>query len=235
MQKIGQLMSGYGAVIAGLAMVTACATQDEPGARREPIAEVALDHGGVVQFFEIKPGAIDIAQTGPIGAPDVTNTGLSAVALYQRLAPGRDVPPALVEAQQRVNLARASKPPHTAKPTAELAKPIANANDTVFEDKYCVGSWDIIHCVVDRETGYFWEYSSTDTARCTASVDTGKVTFHMLVEGEEIWSRDLIPGSDTATASHSYDSGLFNDDVRCEVHNVDSGDQFDAAFRFNIN
>lgn len=236
MQKIGQLMSGYGAVIAGLAMVTACAGQDEPGAaRREPIAEVAIDNGGVVQFFETKPGAIQIVQSAPIGAPDVTNTGLSAVALYQRLAPGRDVPPALAEAQQRVNLARASKPPHTAKPTAELDKPIANlANNTTFENTYCVGSWDVIHCVVDRTTGYFWEYSSTDAARCTVSVDTGVVTLHLLEDGDEIWTRDLFAGSSGATTTVSFDSGTFNDDLRCEVHNVGSGDRFDAAFRFNI-
>jgi hypothetical protein len=61
--------------------------------------------------------------------------------------------------------------------------------------------------VVDRTTGYFWEYGSTDTARCTVSVDTGTVTFHLLEDGDEIWSRDLIAGSDGATTSVSFDSG----------------------------
>jgi hypothetical protein len=98
-----------------------------------------------------------------------------------------------------------------------------------------VGSWDVIHCVVDRTTGYFWEYGSTDTARCTVSVDTGVVTFHLLEDGDEIWTRDLFAGSDGATTTVSFDSGTFNDDLRCEVHNVGSGDRFDAAFRFNIN
>jgi hypothetical protein len=236
MQKIGQFMSGYGAVFAGLAMVAACTGQDEPAAaRREPIAEVALDQGAV-QFFEAKPGAIMIVQSTPAGAPDVTNTGLSAVALYQRLAPGRGVPPALAEAQQRVDLARASKPAHTAKPTAELDRPVASfANNTTFENTFCVGSWDVIHCVVDRTTGYFWEYGSTDAARCTVSVDTGAVNFHLLEDGDEIWSRDLIAGADNATTTVGFDSGTFNDDLRCEVHNVGTGDRFDAAFRFNIN
>jgi hypothetical protein len=236
MQKFGQWMSGYGAVVAGVAMMTACAGQSEPGAAsRAPIAEVALDNGGNVQFFETKPGTIQIVQSAPIGAPDVTNAGLSALALYQQLAPGRAAPAALVEAQQRVNLARASQPAHTAKPAAELDRPVANlANNTTFENTFCVGSWDVIHCVVDRTSGYFWEYSSTDAARCTVSVDTGVVTFHLLEDGDEIWTRDLFAGSDGATTTVSFDSGTFNDDLRCEVRNVGSGDRFDAAFRFNI-
>ena len=53
------------------------------------------------------------------------------------------------------------------------------ANNATFENTFCVGSWDVIHCVVDRTTGYFWEYSSTDAARCTVSVDTGAVKFYL--------------------------------------------------------
>jgi hypothetical protein len=126
---------------------------------------------------------------------------------------------------------RASKPPHTARPTAELEKPVSNlANNTIFQNTYCMGPWAIIHCVVDRTTGYFAEDSNADTAACTVSVDTGAVTFRLLVEGDAVWSLNLFAGD---TASVSFDSGLFNDDLRCEVRNVGSGDRFDAAFRFN--
>ena len=33
----------------------------------------------------------------------------------------------------------------------------------------------------------------------------------------------------------TYDSGLFNDQVRCEATNVGASDRYDLGFRFNIN
>src|SRR6185503_11032902 len=132
-----------------------------------PLAELALDDGSVVQFFEASPGAIVIVQEAPKGVPDVTSSGLSAMALYERLAPGERVPSALVDAQARVELAHASRPRRTLVrgPEASLT------NNTTFQNSYCSGSWDVIHCRIDRNSNFWAQYSSTDAAACTVSSD----------------------------------------------------------------
>lgn len=229
MQKLGEWLNGRGVVVAGLVMATACAGQepsDEAG--REPLAELALDDGSMVQFFEASPGAIVIVQEAPKGVRDVTSSGLSAAALYARLAPGEGVPAALVEAQARVELAHASRPPRmTARgPEASLT------NNTTFENTYCSGSWDVIHCRLDRNSGFWAQYNSTDAAACTVSTDVGTVTLRLLVEGDLEISRDVLAGH---TITATYDSGLFNDQVRCEATNVGASDRYDLGFRFNIN
>src|SRR5204863_9365094 len=133
----GEWLKGRSVVVAGLMMATACAAQ-EPGdeAGREPLAELALDDGSVVQFYETSPGAIVIVQEAPKGVADVTSSGVSALALYQRLAPGDDVPVALVEAQARVELAHASRAPRETKGGTGASL----ANNTTFENSFCSGS-----------------------------------------------------------------------------------------------
>jgi hypothetical protein len=226
--KIGEWLNGRGAVVAGLMMATACVGQEPGDAGREPLAELALDDGSVVQFFEASPGAIVIVQEAPKGVADVTSSGLSAMALYERLAPGERVPVALVEAQARVDVAHASRPRRTLVrgPEASLT------NNTTFQNSYCSGSWDVIHCRIDRNSEFWAQYSSTDAAACTVSSDVGTTTLRMLVEDELEISRDVLAGH---TITATYDSGLFNDKVRCETINVGASDRYDLGFRFNIN
>jgi hypothetical protein len=149
------------------------------------------------------------------------------VGLYERLAPGEGVPQALVEAQARAELARASRPPRTSKPPVQEL-----ANNTTFQNTYCSGSWDVIHCRLDRTSGFWAQYNSTDEARCTVSSDVGTVTLRLLVEGDLEISRDVLAGY---TITAAYDSGIWNDQVRCEATNVGSSDRYDLGFRFNIN
>jgi hypothetical protein len=229
MQKHGEWLKGLIVLVAGLVMATACAGQ-EPGDEtgREPLAELVLDDGSLVQFMEASPGAIMIVQEAPTGVQDVTSSGLSAVALYERLAPGEGVPVVLVEAQARVELAHASRPPHVTKRGTEASL----TNNTTFENTYCSGSWDVIHCRLDRNSGFWAQYNSTDAAACTVSSDVGTITLRLLVEGDLEISRDVLAGH---TITATYDSGLFNDQVRCETINVGSTDRYDLGFRFNIN
>lgn len=229
MKNLGEWLKGRSVVVAGLVMAAGCTAQEPADdAGRDPLAELALDDGSIVQFLETSPGAIVIVQEAPKGVRDVTSSGLSAVALYERLAPGEGVPVALVEAQARVEIAHASRPPRTLDrgPTASLA------NNTTFENSFCSGSWDVIHCRIDRNSGFWAEYTSTDAAACTVSSDVGTVTLRLLVEGDLEISRDVLAGH---TITATYDSGLFNDDVRCEATNVGSSDRYDLGFRFNIN
>jgi hypothetical protein len=209
-------------------MATACAGQPGDEAGREALAELALDDGSLVQFYETSPGAIVIVQEAPKGVADVTSSSVSALALYQRLAPGEDVPVALVEAQARVELAHASRAPRDTKRGTEASL----TNNTTFENSFCSGGWDVVHCRTDRNSGFWAEYSSTDAAACTVSSDVGTVTLRLLVEGDLEISRDVLAGH---TITATYDSGLFNDDVRCEATNVGSSDRYDLGFRFNIN
>lgn len=229
MQKRNEWLKGRVVVVAGLVMATACASQD-PGdeAGREPLAELVLDDGSLVQFFEASPGAIMIVQEAPKGVTDVTSSGLSAVALYERLAPGGGVPVALAEAQARAELAHAGRPPRETKRGTEASL----TNNTTFENTYCSGSWDVIHCRLDRNSGFWAQYNSTDAAACTVSSDVGTITLRLLVEGDLEISRDVLAGH---TITATYDSGLFNDQVRCEATNAGSSDRYDLGFRFNIN
>jgi hypothetical protein len=229
MWKLDEWMKRGGVAVAGLVMATACAAQ-EPADRAEPapIAEAVTEDGSLVQFFEPKPGAILITQDIAPGAKDVTNTAPSALALYQRLAPGQAIPVALVEAQARVEIARAGKRPI---PTRK-ADTLSFANNDDFYEQFCSDdAWDVIHCALDHTGTYRITKSSTDYASCTASVDSGAVTFRLLVEGEVEFSRDLFaPDGKTFRK----DSGLWNDEMTCEVING-VGDRYDAGYRFTIN
>src|SRR5262245_59118753 len=110
MWKLDTWMKRGGVAVAGLVMATACAAQEPADeAERAPIAEAVTEDGSLVQFFEPKPGAILISQDIAPGSKDVTNTAPSALALYERLAPGQAIPVALVQAQARVEIARAGK------------------------------------------------------------------------------------------------------------------------------
>jgi hypothetical protein len=228
MQKRSEWMNGRNAMVVGLVLASACGVDgsaDQPAPA--PIAQVALDNGGVVEFYEASPGALVIVQEAPRGAADVTGTAASAVALYEQLAPGEAVPPALVAAQARAVSAHASRPARASKPAVQQL-----ANNATFSSTYCSGSWDVIHCRLDRNSGFWAQYNSTDAARCTVSSDVGTVTLRMLVDGDLEISRDVLAGH---TITASYDSGLFNDQVRCEATNVNSTDRYDLGFRFNIN
>lgn len=226
MQKRSEWMKGRSVLVAGLVLASACGVGSEEPSERGAIAQVVLEDGGVVEFYEASPGALVIVQEAPTGAADLTNTGLSAVRLYERLAPGERVPQALVEAQARADAARASRPRTSEPPVQQLA------NNTTFENTYCSGSWDVIHCRVDRNSGFWAQYNSTDAARCTVSSDVGTVTLRMLVEGDLEVSRDVLAGH---TITAAYDSGVWNDQVRCEATNVGGSDRYDLGFRFNIN
>jgi len=230
MQKRNEWMTGRSVMLAGLVLASACATQDQAADEavgREALAELGLDDGSLVQFYETSPGAIVIVQEAPTGVPDVTNTALSAVGLYQKLAPGERVPVALVEAQGRADSARAGRPSRpNMRPVQQLA------NNASFQASYCSGGWDVIHCRLDRNSGFWAQYSSTDFAACTVSTDVGAVTLRLLVEGDLEVSRDVLAGH---TITATYDSGAFNDQVRCETTNVASSDSYDLGFRFNIN
>ena len=231
MHKRSEWMNGRGALIAGLVVASACGVDGQGASEGQTapaaIAQAALANGGVVEFYEPSPGRLMMVQEGPRGAADAVSGARSAVDLFQQLAPGEDVPAALLAAQARSTAARAGRPAAARKPPVhELA------NNTTFSNTYCTGSWDVVHCRLDRNSGFWAEYSSTDASACTVSSDAGTVTLRLIVEGTLEVSRDVLAGS---TITVTYDSGLFNDRVRCETINVGSTDRYDLGFRFNIN
>ncbi len=71
------------------------------------VAAVEPELGRRVEFYEPQPGVMWISQTGtdsqaPLGLQAEEGTAASMVDIYKRLAPGQEVPRALVEAQARV-------------------------------------------------------------------------------------------------------------------------------------
>lgn len=108
-------------LLVALAMSGACDTAPAPSAevpatiggdettgREESalmLATVQTDRGTELSFLEPAPGTLLVAERGTFAKPPVGGAGHRsperAVDIFRRLAPGRALPPALVEAQSR--------------------------------------------------------------------------------------------------------------------------------------
>src|SRR6185436_19283663 len=173
MSKVVERLSGT-LMVAGLAL-SGCAA-DAGNSADEPIAQVSLESGLAVSFYEPMPGAIEIAQIAPRGVKMVS-ADLRAVELYASLAPGRPVPPALAAAQVRLDVARAKRGETIAPSRQSNVGPIATSsfidNKTVddkwFVDTYCgsdgiydYGFPDVQRCKYDLTDRYSSSFNDTD-------------------------------------------------------------------------
>ena len=140
-------------VVAALvpALVPSCAdAPPESSTPDDPIAEVTLESGAVVSFYETSPGSIGISEEFSLGENPVPTIGRSAVDVYRSIAGDRPVPEALVAAQARAVEARASRPHPPLPPPRSNWIANTSIDDQWFANNFCVGSWDNIWCRVDQ-------------------------------------------------------------------------------------
>jgi hypothetical protein len=240
MLKVVEFMNRHrasgGLMIAALLLAPACAAEQDttPGADA-PIAQVALDSGVTVSFYEPRPGTIAISGDAPAGMPELQR-GRTAVELYTSLAPGRAAPEALVAAQQRADAARAGRP-HPA-PAANVGPVTTQSyidnkteDDEAFVNNHCGGAYDVIQCRINRTTGTSSQEDSIDYAIYWVCADVGNVTQRMLIDGEPWHSADVLEGH---CHWFSWDSGLFNDGAYGDVVNVSGSDRYHFSARYNF-
>jgi hypothetical protein len=169
-----------------VSLLAACTTSPSEGDSAS-LAEVTLASGAVVSFYETSPGAIAVSEAYALGEEPVPTIGRSAVEVFHSIAPGREVPEALVAAQARNLEARASRP--HAPSSAPQASYIDNTtiDDKWFADSYCHGSWDLIYCRLDQTAaiGFNNALGSSDTDELyeEGCSDRGQGDMWSLVDG----------------------------------------------------
>lgn len=235
MWKLCEMSKRFGmassALVVGAMATAACAADAKPSDASDTLAEVTLANGTVVSFYEPQPGAIAIAQDAPIGVAPVVVNHMSAVQLFQSIAPGQAVPAALVAAQARVDQDLAANANHQATATPRLTDIHSDITDSDFESKYCYNeSWSIIHCDPGMTTGHSGSASDVDAFKIATCVNTGKVTMKASVDGELKISKDVLPGF---CLWYEWDSGLSNEDVTDQIVVDQTPVDYDFSFREN--
>ena len=245
MLKVGTFMNrhraNYGLLIAALMLAPACAVDQDTTSTNAPIAQVALDSGLTVSFYEPLPGLIAISQDAPASVPLLDNDDRTATEMYASLAPGRPVPEALVAAQQRADAALAGRP----RPTVPAVTSNAGAtttqsfidnktiDDKWFVDNRCDGAYDVIRCRINLTAPTSSDQPAVTRATYSACTDVGKITMHVYVLGVLQGSWDILEDH-----CHSYSWNLPPLVVSAfgEVFNVnpDGNDRFHFSARYNF-
>lgn len=229
-----------GLLAAGLAM-SACATNgDEPqsGASSDPIAELTTANGTTVSFYEPTPGSIGVSQELPLGMAPLPTGGMSAVALYQSLAPGQPVPQALLGAQSRADQARSTRPAPqiTAKAAPSDGDGTESFTSSWFENNHCYEDdgtfWHFINCHADPllTTGIDGVHGDIDEFRVDACADTASITLRIWIEGDQKLGIQLKPGH---CEWYHWTSGLSNADSFESSVTVTSAGDYGLAVKWN--
>jgi hypothetical protein len=207
--------------------VSASACIDKQEINNEPIAEVAVDRGGVVQFFEPTPGELMITQTAPRGVQPATDSELTPIELYKSLAPNVQPPDALVAAQARQDLARFVRPRGDARQTQP-------ANDDWFSDNYCDdlgGFYQVVFCKLNRKTEFWSQINGSEDAYWATCAQNGAVQVEIRIDGELRRLKDVLEGD--CYFVHWFNGD--NQDARGEVNNVlDDVDVYDHSARYHF-
>jgi hypothetical protein len=207
-------------------LLAACT--DQAASTSNTVAEVRLDNGNIVSFVDTGDGSIAITQDHKMGLEPVHTENMSAVGVYRAIAPGREVPLALSEAQERADEARASRP---AKPATKNVPWIDNTtiDDQWFVANYCGGSgWDVIKCGYNYTGAWSWQYNDTDEVYAVTCADRGNVTMRVTVDGS-INEYDVSQGYCRA---YHWISGWQNEVVKVQVFNVSGTDRYHVAAKF---
>jgi hypothetical protein len=234
MMNRGSMWRGVagGLLVAGTMMASACATDggdEEEIGGADPIAEVELGDGGRVTFYEPMPGAIMIDQEVRVGEKQVPTTDRTAVEIFESLAPGEPVPPALLAAQARADEARASRP-HADLPDAVIDTSGAAISDASFISNYCLGSWDIIKCFpLHKDYSVSYWQGDVDEAYWVTCANAGVVTMQTQIDDDSWTSWDISAGY---CGIRHWVSGWLNQVVRVKVVNVGSNDDYNLSMRY---
>lgn len=212
-----------------------------------PIATIALDSGNELQFFEPSPGLLLVSELGTAGISPLSIDGKNPIDLYRQLAPGRDVPRVLLDAQ-----ARAEKLPADAQPDIKVSSSDAKSSvssqvvetgprnyinnqscdDQWFNNTFCIGSYDWSVCRLNQ-VGDFWaSHSSADYAHFAVCADIGNVTFKITM-GDGSGGNWTVTEGTYRTWSWS-DPCVFgcNKSARLDIDNA-SGDRYHTSMRVN--
>ena len=166
----------------------------------------------------------------PVGSRPLPTQNRTAVQVFELLAAGQPVPPALLAAQARADEARASRP-HRDLPDAVVEKVGASISDASFITSYCGGSWDIISCFpLHKNYNTSYLRSDVDEVYAVACSNSGVVTLQVRIGSDPWKSWDVSAGYCRA---YHWTSGWLNEDVRVKVVNVGSSDDYNLSQRFN--
>ena len=154
--------------MAGFAAGCGQAAQSGPSAAENlnstALAEVTFEPGHVVKFQQAQAGFVFVAETGSVagGAPRMKNpalAGKSPVEIYQLLAPGMPVPPALATAQ--ASQAPAAAVPYTPTDVAGHGTGpdfYTAAEQASFAANYCPGAQKCVQAWDWIDSG--WDYTT---------------------------------------------------------------------------
>lgn len=123
---------------------------DTTATRSNAVASIVLSGGHRVDFFAPPGGPIAIAEVGPRGIPRVVNghnlVHKSASEIYLMLkGRGALVPPALAEAEKRINaLAKKVRPTPDKNKGAAGKGPDDTADQQWFKNTYCKPVWECV-------------------------------------------------------------------------------------------
>lgn len=156
-----------------------------------PIATIELDNGNELQFLEPAPGLLLVSEVGVAGVPPQQIEGKQPLDIYREFAPDKQIPSALLAAQQRAekspniqaNLSIAESP--SAKGGAEATVvdggprnyiDNAHCDDRWFNETFCVGSFDWMGCRLNFVGNYYAQRSNVDYVNVSTCADLGDIT-----------------------------------------------------------
>jgi hypothetical protein len=186
------------------------------------IATLTLEEGHTLQFWDASSAAILVAEDGPANQQSsmkkMANRPATAPELYRALAPGREVPASLIEAQSRVDAFERSHPKRSGAPKADegirqavnvgagdqIAPPgTPGANDTLcpetfFRQNYCApydNHYYGVGCSTFRANGGYTSAEYDDVTQTNSAVCTYRGTATFRAWHRTWWSWNSIPAA----------------------------------------
>jgi len=236
MLKVRNAMNGFvlgsSLLIASLA-VSACTTDDlasddDVTAEDGSIARLSLDTGTTVSFFEESPGMITISENAPIGVPSIFRADVSPIDLYASLAPGKELPAALVSAQRRSDALNGVAP--TAAST-DLGLGGIKITDQNFQNNYCSGTWDTKLCRLHKNANYSDPVRTVRQYHMVTCSNTGTVTMEYHLGSNPTHQHDLIGPSCLGWFGGPYATPV---QTHFAIVNVNTSDDYDYSVRVDF-
>jgi hypothetical protein len=228
-----------GALALALGGCEAAATNDDglPSAAESraftKLAELTLPNGNRVEFLAPNEASTLVMEHASKETPAITKSleysGLSALAIYRKLAPGADVPQTLLDAQNRIDQLLASRPAPTGEPTIEASGEARNTEfETVaqqltasqFRAKYCqCGNWGEGN-VCDTDVQGFRRMKTTDVHYFDGDVNAAGSDVQLTIYTKKwrSWDRsDYFIGEGQERFFH-FQSGTFDWDIIADTN-----------------
>lgn len=220
-------------LLAGLAM-SACATDGASSeeAQSQPLAEVGLENGSRVLFYEPSPGALAVAEQRAFGVAPADTAGKSPLEIYRSIAPGQPVPALLAAAQARSDEARRDRPAREVPQQPAFAGSSASITADEFDRWYCQDPYYSFRtCHLGTTTELDGTHYDIDEFKVTMCVNSGKVELRVWVEDEKKLDVQLL-GGDCIT--YHWWSGLFNaDSIRVKTDILSATANYDLTVKWN--